>query len=63
MASPHATYREVCTEYVNYLSINFGQKCIVVFDGYDNVAHSTKSHEQMIRTAKITFPKFGLSWK
>ena len=36
-----------------------------MFDGYDNVADSTKSHEQMIRAAKITSSEiqFGLEMK
>ena len=46
MASPcYLGYMEVYIVYVNCLSRNFSKKCIVVFDGYDKVADSTKSHE------------------
>ena len=40
-------YREICMEYVKYVVHHFGENCIFVFDGYDNLANNTKSHEHL----------------
>ena len=49
-----STYRELCVDYVNYVLRHFGENSIVVFDGYGDMANSTKSHEHLLRAAKGT---------
>ena len=48
------TYREICTEYVKYVVHHFGENCILVLDGYDDLANNTKSHEHLLRAGKVT---------
>lgn len=55
--SINTTYRNICTMYINYVKQQYGNNCIIVFDGYDNTICSTKKMEQVRRDAKHSCPE------
>lgn len=59
--SRNSTFALVCMGYVTYILKHYGTNCTVVFDGYSNVANSTKNSEQNRRynTKKSVDIHFG----
>lgn len=45
-----ATYNEIFLQYVNYVIHNYNRNCVIVFDGYDQEALSTKESLQRCRS-------------
>jgi hypothetical protein len=50
----HSTYDKLCQAYVEYVARKFGTRVVVVFDGYEDEALSTKAHEHRLRSSKVT---------
>ena len=40
-------------EYVNHVVHHFGETCILVLDGYDDLENNTESHEHLLRAGKV----------
>lgn len=65
-----AKYQQICQTYVDYVTVNYGENCIFIFDGYDDTM-STKVSEQQRRAAQNTLAniifewsmKFAVNWK
>ncbi|CAG9760005.1 unnamed protein product [Ceutorhynchus assimilis] len=44
------TFHQICDKYINYAKHNYGQDCVVVFDGYNLNRFSTKDALQQVRS-------------
>lgn len=50
----HDTFNIIINKYINYLSNNFGQNTVVIFDGYSDTSKNIKAMEQLRRTAAVS---------
>jgi len=46
------TFGNICDSYISYVKKNYGEKSVIIFDGYEKSSQNTKNVERLKRSNK-----------